>query len=548
MTSKKNRNKIILFFMFVFGLFLTGCTVEQREEVEITFHSLGGSPIPTMNVYVGDSITKYPTPELEGYHFSGWYLEETFDTPVFPTTTFQTSVTLYAKWEIITSTVTFYLDEATVYQSVRGSYNQLIEMPIEPEKEGYSFEGWYQDNHYVTPFTLSHYSEEDYQIYAKWKLKEYVVKVFDQDELIFEESVQHFTFLTPEMFPVPENYQMDGLYLARESLEQYDMNESVSSDLTLYINYVPEGLTYEIKDTTVTITGYNGVALDLILPKKVEGLFVQTIGRNSFENSNVTSVIIPSTVEVIGSQAFKGSQISSVLFESVSLLHTLEKEAFQNAKNLDSFELPTSVVFIGESVFQNSGLTHISIDPHSELQTIQNLAFSDTLLQSFYVPKTVTVLSGLAFIGSLQLVNFQIDPENISFLYQEGSIFSYDMKRLIAHLSAVSYMGQYNIPVGVESIGWSAFAYSQYTNIVIPNTVTEISSHAFAYTTHLQSIRIPKSVTNAGYYLFYDSFGTRKTIYIQNGSNYYSWLSDFNTNMTAPSDSPDRKHFVVFYS
>jgi hypothetical protein len=55
------------------------------------------------------------------------------------------------------------------------------------------------------------------------------------------------------------------------------------------------------------------------------------------------------------------------------------------------------------------------------------------------------------------------------------------------------------------------------TNIIIPNSVRTIATHAFAHNTNLLSITIPNSVTNIGYDVFKKSTNL-KQIYLEEGS------------------------------
>ncbi len=57
----------------------------------------------------------------------------------------------------------------------------------------------------------------------------------------------------------------------------------------------------------------------------------------------------------------------------------------------------------------------------------------------------------------------------------------------------------------VTKIGCDAFAYTYFSEIVIPEGVREIEQYAFSYCSNLEKVKIADSVTTIGYMAFYDS-------------------------------------------
>lgn len=91
-----------------------------------------------------DSFLKAPiTPTKQGYTFRGWYDAPTggnewdFTTDKMPAN----DIMLYAQFSINQYIATLDVDGKTTNQKV--DYQQLVEAPIEPMKEGYTFIGWY---------------------------------------------------------------------------------------------------------------------------------------------------------------------------------------------------------------------------------------------------------------------------------------------------------------------------------------------------------------------------------------------------------------------
>ena len=110
-------------------------------------------------------------PAKAGYTFEGWYMAEDFTgnvvTEIVQGTT--GNITLYAKWELVSYTITYELDSGTNAPENPASYNVETETITlkDPVKTGYTFAGWYSaDNSPVTKIPQG--STGDITLYAKW--------------------------------------------------------------------------------------------------------------------------------------------------------------------------------------------------------------------------------------------------------------------------------------------------------------------------------------------------------------------------------------------
>jgi uncharacterized repeat protein (TIGR02543 family) len=73
-----------------------------------------------------------------------------------------------------THVVTFWEDTVgKFYTEVEVEHGKTVEMPADPTREGFDFEGWFEDTGYVTEFEEATLIEEDLDLYGKWK-KQYV--------------------------------------------------------------------------------------------------------------------------------------------------------------------------------------------------------------------------------------------------------------------------------------------------------------------------------------------------------------------------------------
>ena len=146
-----------------------------------------------------------------------------------------------------------------------------------------------------------------------------------------------------------------------------------------------------------------------------------------------------------------------------------------NAKN--EITIPSSVTNINESAFYNYQFSTIRFSNNSNLKTIGNYAFNLSKITSITLPSTVTEIGEYAF-------------ENSS------------LKSII-------------IPSSVTKIGQYAFACEELETVIfeglsISNTTGNLSklqsiSEGVFYSTKIQNINLPASVTEIGKYAFFES-------------------------------------------
>ena len=133
---------------------------------------------PTSKTVISPNTTVdvLPTaPEKIGYTFGGWYTEVNGGGSEFTSNTKVIGdITVYAKWNSYSYTVTFDSQEATTPSDPTSktviSPNTTVDgLPTVPEKTGYIFGGWYtEENGGGIEFIESTIVTEDITVYAKW--------------------------------------------------------------------------------------------------------------------------------------------------------------------------------------------------------------------------------------------------------------------------------------------------------------------------------------------------------------------------------------------
>ena len=228
------------------------------NQYTITFEENGGSEVEDITADYNSTVTKPVDPILEGYTFDNWYIDAEFTTPYEFTTMPNEDVTVYAKWNINEYTITFEENGGSEVEDITADYNTIVTKPVDPTKEHYTFDNWYVDAEFTTPYEFTTMPAENITLYAKWNVNQYRVtwNNIDGTEIYSEEldygilpEYDTETYGTPTFAKDGYTYTFKGW-------------DPEVSELTSETTYTA---TYEEVANTYNITYYNGEV-------KLEGL------------------------------------------------------------------------------------------------------------------------------------------------------------------------------------------------------------------------------------------------------------------------------------
>ncbi|MBQ7045508.1 MAG: leucine-rich repeat domain-containing protein, partial [Clostridia bacterium] len=332
-----------------------------------------------------------------------------------------------------------------------------------------------------------------------------------------------------------------------------------------------EDYTYLETNGEVTITGYTGTDLEVVIPDKINGKPVTTIGSKAFHtNRKITSVTLPDTLKTIGSEAFRGcSSLTSVTFNEG--LESIGTYAFGGTK-LEKVVFPSTLKTIGVSAF-NGVKTLTEIDLGS-VQSIKGTAFANcTALGStgagnrVVIPASVTELGAGAFQNCTALVRVDWYPVKLasgaagnkttpSFMGCTGinevriyetaeNIPTYAFYKAsdVANNKGITTL-RFMAGSKTKTIGDYAFYQQRIGKITFPNTITKIGVEsfrnnnmlrtltfgtgeqtigqlAFSFCNNLPSVTIPGNVKTVYAYAF-RGCSKLETVVVEEGVEYIS--------------------------
>lgn len=141
----------------------------------------GGGTYKTVEVKSGETVSAPTNPSRSGYSFSGWYTAEKNGKKFDFDTIISEDITLYAKWTIIvipsipspspeekSYTVTFNSNGGSNVDSQVVKSGECAIMPEDPEKDNFTFIGWYCSDGYSEPYDFDAPVDSNITICAKW--------------------------------------------------------------------------------------------------------------------------------------------------------------------------------------------------------------------------------------------------------------------------------------------------------------------------------------------------------------------------------------------
>ena len=249
------KRKSLLFFILALTVVLLICScggkIPNLFVVDFETNTTESS-VQSLAIEEGKTCSRPQDPTKEGYIFLGWYNGETLWN--FATDTVTSDLTLTAKWQRITYTVTFNSDGGSEVAKQTINYGDVASKPQNPAKLDSEFLGWYNgeklwnfDTDTVT---------ENITLTAKWKNCTVYTVTFDSDggTAVNKQNVMHNEKLTEPTPPTKAGHKFIGWHNG-ETLWNF-ATTAITSNITLKAKW-------EVSETyTVTFNSDGGSAVN----------------------------------------------------------------------------------------------------------------------------------------------------------------------------------------------------------------------------------------------------------------------------------------------
>ncbi len=276
------------------------------------------------------------TPAQENKTFGGWAYD---GAPVGERYLWAEDVTLTAVWYGLPYTLTLDPDGGTMQGEAERTVNggaELGALPT-PEKEGYTFDGWWADETEYTADSLM--PDSALTLTAKWAANTYTITFSSDGGGEFEAVEVKFGETIPAL-PVPEK---EG---------------SVFTGWLLGSVQVKEGDTYTWAFNIELVAGYEGEVaytegINYVFVPEADGVPAHfkvgsgTTANSAYEGNTLTHVVLRSEVEHTDGQMYPVTEIAA--------------NAFSGKSALVSVTLPDTLTTIGRFAFGLSGVKELVI-------------------------------------------------------------------------------------------------------------------------------------------------------------------------------------------
>ena len=391
---------------------------------------INGEVYKEYELKAGAEITPEPAPTKEGYTFSGW--------SAIPQTMPANNLTITGSFTKGSYKLTYIIDDE-VYKTINYDFGTTITPEASPTKVGYTFSGWSE-----IPKTMP---AKDVMVTGRFTINKYKLTYKVDGEVYKIYEIEYGAKITPEAGPTKDGYKFLGWSNIPSTMPNHDVTiiGEFTQELIIYGSILKSnGLLYKVIDDYVLVGRQDkGLSGSIVIPASISYEnktypvlgFVEptnltawssntvTTEGGAFQDCQITSVVIPSSITKITAGAFNGC----TKLKTVTMPNNLESigaASFASCTALETLSIPDGVKEFGSDsrygfvsyTFGNCrSLKTINIP--SGISILYEGCFMGAGLDSVYIPKSIASLRANSLaLPNLRVVKTEIkDPTKISY-------------------------------------------------------------------------------------------------------------------------------------
>lgn len=361
---------IIMCMILSVGIF-TACATKKDASQKYTISFYADEELVfTLKTAGNEEIGLPDAPQKEGFTFDGWYSDKgTWENELMQDTFSERALTenidVYAHYIPTDAplpleyTITFYID-GSASDAIQTSGNETLTLPSAPNKDNYTFEGWFFDNGtWKNELTETTYADKplttDVSVFAYYKKTEatdpeppqkYTVQFITNGGTVVSDMTVSIIAKSPET--TKKGYTFVGWYTESSFTNKVTFPYEVTKAQTLYAKWEqngPEKIVFSV-DGNGVLTGVSGLTennTDVVIPSVVDGVTVREIGMDVFkDNRNIVSLTIPDSVTTLQNRICSGcTALREVRLPSG--LTVIPDETFDGCSSLSTVPLPNTL-------------------------------------------------------------------------------------------------------------------------------------------------------------------------------------------------------------
>ncbi|MBQ2735975.1 MAG: InlB B-repeat-containing protein [Clostridia bacterium] len=324
----------------------------------ITYHSKDGD---TRLAYKYGTEIKLPEPTLKNHRFIGYYTSEAYDEMFTVGVMPAKDLDVYFMWEEAAVDISFVTGTEEKIENKTVPFKDITEFdyPV-PQKQGFTFAGWYTDAEFNTLFDVNSVSVETEAVtlYAKYVLNAYKLTVVNGE--IVTEYIYDFGEEIKLNVPARQYYDFCGFFKDMECSEPFVETRMPAKNVRVYVlwEYSELDITYDTGTEDITLDPVSVRLMDLAeyklpTPERKGHTFVEWC-----TDKELTTKFDPSAVKESGKITLYASYTVNEYKLTIDQGDVKIKQNIPYGEKL-VLDTPVRENYVFAGFYTNSGLTEV---------------------------------------------------------------------------------------------------------------------------------------------------------------------------------------------